>query len=364
MTWYYVEAGQQAGPITDEQLNEFAASGRIQPDTLVWREGMPNWQPYREVRPAAVGVPVAAGAPPIAAPAPGTVVCAECGNAVPQDSAVPYGSLWVCAACKPVFFQKVREGLVPGGPGSGNLPADPEELVRLIRERDYSLDIGGCLGRGWELLKSHFGLLVLGTFIWLVMQVIMQLIGLIPLLGALISLVVAGPLMGGFYNFFIKAIRNQSGGVGDVFSGFGPRFLHLMLTTIVQGLLIGAAAVIVILPVLLAGGMQRGEPSPLAIAIVMLILLPAAVYISIAWMFSLPLVMDRGLGFWQAMEVSRRVITMHWWSVFGLMFLCGLLTLAGLLACGIGLLVTAPLAFSAMMYAYDDIFGSGQALGA
>ena len=40
MNWYYVEAGQQAGPVDDAQLQELLGSGKIQQETLVWREGM------------------------------------------------------------------------------------------------------------------------------------------------------------------------------------------------------------------------------------------------------------------------------------------------------------------------------------
>jgi hypothetical protein len=40
MKWYYVEAGQQAGPVDDELLAALVTSGKIQPDTLIWREGI------------------------------------------------------------------------------------------------------------------------------------------------------------------------------------------------------------------------------------------------------------------------------------------------------------------------------------
>jgi uncharacterized RDD family membrane protein YckC len=41
------------------------------------------------------------------------VVCVECGGVFPQEQTIPYGSVSVCANCKPVFFQKVREGATP-----------------------------------------------------------------------------------------------------------------------------------------------------------------------------------------------------------------------------------------------------------
>ncbi|HUC85441.1 MAG TPA: DUF4339 domain-containing protein, partial [Candidatus Acidoferrales bacterium] len=35
----------------------------------------------------------------------------------------------------------------------------PVPSVKDVLERDYELDIGGCIGRGWEIYKGHFGVL-------------------------------------------------------------------------------------------------------------------------------------------------------------------------------------------------------------
>jgi len=117
MTWYYVDAGAQAGPVDDAQLEQLARSGKIQPDTLIWREGMANWQPYSEVvaPPPASAAPVPVPPPPSASAdlqdAPTTeAVCAECGRIFNIQDMIPYGGVRVCAGCKPVFMQKLAEG--------------------------------------------------------------------------------------------------------------------------------------------------------------------------------------------------------------------------------------------------------------
>jgi hypothetical protein len=46
MKWYYVEGGQQQGPVSDAELEGKSRAGAITPETLVWREGMANWQPF------------------------------------------------------------------------------------------------------------------------------------------------------------------------------------------------------------------------------------------------------------------------------------------------------------------------------
>ena len=108
MNWYYVDAGQQAGPVDDTQLAALVSSGKILNDTLIWREGMDNWQMYGEVLGPSAGAPAA---PPVAASlTPSEAVCAECGRIFNVQDMIPYGGVHVCAGCKPVFMQKLAEG--------------------------------------------------------------------------------------------------------------------------------------------------------------------------------------------------------------------------------------------------------------
>lgn len=104
MNWYYVDAGKQAGPVEDSQLEELRTQGKVQPDTLVWREGLADWQPYSQTHPAAA---TSAAAPIVL---PGQAVCAECGQLFDLQNMITYGNLRVCAQCKPIFVQKLAEG--------------------------------------------------------------------------------------------------------------------------------------------------------------------------------------------------------------------------------------------------------------
>jgi uncharacterized RDD family membrane protein YckC len=116
MNWYYVDQGQQAGPVDDPQLEELRRSGKLQSDTLVWREGMANWAPYSEAK----GDSEPGGLRPASRPATGAgeaetsippeAVCTECGGMFPTDNMIRYGNAHVCANCKPVFMQKLAEG--------------------------------------------------------------------------------------------------------------------------------------------------------------------------------------------------------------------------------------------------------------
>ena len=52
--WYYAIDGEQKGPIDAPELNLLIAVSTIGPQTLVWREGMTDWQPA--AAPNATGV--------------------------------------------------------------------------------------------------------------------------------------------------------------------------------------------------------------------------------------------------------------------------------------------------------------------
>ena len=47
--WYYADPNaQRQGPLPAETVRELFQSGRINLDTLVWRDGMPQWRPLSE----------------------------------------------------------------------------------------------------------------------------------------------------------------------------------------------------------------------------------------------------------------------------------------------------------------------------
>ncbi len=82
------------------------------------------------------------------------------------------------------------------------------------------------------------------------------------------------------------------------------------------------------------------------------------IYLAVSWVFVLPLVIDKKIEFWPAMELSRKVVTKHWWLMLGFLIVLALVAIVGLLACCVGVFVAAAIAQAALMYAYEDIFGA------
>ena len=201
-----------------------------------------------------------------------------------------------------------------------------EEIAAEYLRRNPAIDIGGAFSRGWELLRAYPGLII-GSFI--LMCVVAVGVALVPILGWIAGPFLSGALLGGLYFVFLRRIRGEHAEVGDVFAGFKLAYLNLLLANIVSSLLTAVGILLCLLP---------------------------GIYLAIGYMFVLPLVIDKKMEFWTAMEVSRQVVHQHWWPVFGFSLVCLLVNCAGALACGIGVLVSGPLTIVATMYLYEDLF--------
>jgi hypothetical protein len=298
---YKIVGGDQKeyGPVTADQVRQWIREGRANEQTLIQAEGSTEWRPL---------------------------------------STFPEFADDLAAAAAP------RSTPTPGGSG----PFVSEGFL----ERDYDLDIASCLSRGWELIKAHFWLVVGTTFLIMIAAGgAQQLVGLLAQPAAMrlgqgivrpIDIVIVaavsvaylplqGIFFGGLFAFYLKLIRTGDASVGDAFSGFGPSIGPLALSGLLTGLLTGLGFVLCILP---------------------------GIYLAVAWFFVPALIMDKQMEAWPAMELSRKIVTKHWWIVFGLMLVVGLITVAGLVACCVGVFVTLSIGYAALMYAYEDIFGS------
>ena len=55
MDWYYTLNEQQQGPVSQEQLGSLLQQGTLNADSMVWREGMADWQPLSAALPELLG---------------------------------------------------------------------------------------------------------------------------------------------------------------------------------------------------------------------------------------------------------------------------------------------------------------------
>jgi uncharacterized RDD family membrane protein YckC len=109
MQWYHATDGQRQGPVPQVEFERLARDGVIKADTLVWCQGMVDWQPYATV---VQGATAPGSAPASISPADdGTEVCAVSGKRYPKREMIQYEDKWISAEHRDEFFQRLREGV-------------------------------------------------------------------------------------------------------------------------------------------------------------------------------------------------------------------------------------------------------------
>lgn len=87
-----------------------------------------------------------------------------------------------------------------------------------------------------------------------------------------------------------------------------------------------------------------------------LLVLPG-IYLMIAYYMAMPLVVEKGMSPWQAMETSRKAITSRWFSFLGLLIVLSIIMVISMIPLGIGLIWTMPLMIIAFGVLYRNMFG-------
>jgi len=201
--------------------------------------------------------------------------------------------------------------------------ADSAALVQVVTARPVPIDVGSCLGRAWDKMMTDLWTIIgISALVW---------IALSASHAVYVGIIITGPLLGGLYFYYLKKIRGQTAELQDAFAGFTLAFVQLLLASVVSGALIALGLALCVIP---------------------------GIYLAVAWCFALPLIMDKQLSFWDAMELSRKTVNQNWWSVLWLIVVCGLINFGGGLLCCVGIFFTLPLTGLAMMYAYHDVFGT------
>ncbi len=100
MNWHYATGAEQKGPVNEDEFQQLVQQGVVTSQTLVWREGMADWQPYGHV----------ASTPDLPRAATSGSICAGCGHTFPAAEVIPLSGAVYCAACKPLALQRLKEG--------------------------------------------------------------------------------------------------------------------------------------------------------------------------------------------------------------------------------------------------------------
>ena len=329
MNWYYIDGPLRVGPLNETEWAELLRSGKITPETLVWHEGVEKWTPYRLMTPPAE----------------------------PE--------------AEPSIFDALPE-----------LPVeeDPKIFAARVGDLDYPVRLRGCIARAWAAFTRDFWMLVGSTFL---IAALTLAGGRIPVVQTALSMGLQGVLLGGLYCVFLRILRGDSAFIRDLFAGFSlPLFKPLVLTTLVSFLVMAlcflpatvATEFLGVIPpdfeALVAADPQSQAQAfsllwqtltadPQKTLVWLLVLLTCAlpaIYFTLCWMFSIPLIVDKGLDFWPAMQLSRRKVLQHPWRIIVLVVVAEVLGFSGVLGFGVGLIFTLPLTLLVKLALYEEIF--------
>ncbi len=236
---------------------------------------------------------------------------------------------WKTLSDFPEFLEALSAKTAPvlrAGPPPLVDAVNPEVLAEEIIARGFEVDIGRCVSRSWELMTKNFWLVVAVTAVAGIAE---SVVSAIPYLGVLAGPAFMGVLHGGLSMMFLKLVRGQKADFSDAFAGFSVAFAPLALAGVITVLLTSVGLFCCLVP---------------------------GIYLAVAWIFTLPLIADKKLDFWAAMELSRKVATHQWWPLFGLVMVNILLLFAGVVCCLVGVFIAAPVTLGAIVYAYEDTF--------
>jgi hypothetical protein len=183
-----------------------------------------------------------------------------------------------------------------------------------------SPDIGECIREGWSLYRRRPLLLSGATLLAVVVNAVA---GLVPFA----TLLTYPPLLGGMYCLLMRLERGDSVAIGNLLDAL-PRFVPLVIASVLVSLLITLGIFLLILP---------------------------GLYLALAYGFTTLNIVDRGDDFWPAMERSRKTVTAHFWSYTGLVLVLLLLVFVASIPFGLGLPIALPVALAAQYCFYRRV---------
>ena len=278
--------------------------------------------------------------------------CWQCGK---KDSiGVPFiakdGRLY-CPDCLPPEkledddLRAISQGAVREG--TGYTDSSP-------REARYDFTIGGLLKEAWSKTKGAKATVWAGSSVMYLVLIILVAggtfllpsqgnqdvgISIVGMLGnvliQMITNAVSVIFSAGLLFIGIRKVAGETINWKMIFEGFSVAG-KLIVATILQTLLVGIGFLLLILP---------------------------GIYLAIGYAMTVPLIVDRKMSPWQAMEASRKAIHGEWWKIFGLFIVMGIIFMISSLPLGLGLIWSWPMFVVLGGVVYRALFGVEKRVG-
>lgn len=211
---------------------------------------------------------------------------------------------------------------------------------------DYELSLGGLLSEAWGRVDGNKGTVWKAILIY---SVLAFLIGLffallegpppdpdtlqpptvIEMIGNLVSSLVLMPMGVGLCFLATAIALGKIPNPKSLFAWY-DNTLKIFLTAILMNLLIGLGIILLVLP---------------------------GIYLAVSYQIALPLMVDKKLGPWEALEASRKIIGHHWFLVLGFDLIALAVLVLSVVLMGIPLIWTLPTILIAYGVLYRTMVG-------
>ena len=277
--------------------------------------------------------------------------CSVCGEKFHRDFMQEIDSKLYCGVCQPEVLEVVidddKEVAVSSKVADTVEAADAEAETDgedFGRAPDFT--VGELIKEAWQKTKGAKGSIWGGTIVMYIIlftisfggmsafqgfykgtdpTMVMGVNGVLQIVSSWLSMLMTGGIM----LIGVHRVREQRVSWKMVFAGFS-KALSITISLILMLSLVVIGFVFLILP---------------------------GIYLSVGYALTLPLILDKGMGPWEALEASRKAIHKKWWTVFGIYLVMMLLYLVSVIPLGLGLIWTLPMFFVLTGVLYVRLFG-------
>lgn len=197
--------------------------------------------------------------------------------------------------------------------------------------------IGEVLSEAWKLKDgfkgTYWGAILIFAIISTIVPGVFVAIGgdgsAVRAVSQLVAILVTYPLLVGTIMIAIKHSVGLPTGVSMVFDYY-PRTIPIFLLYLLMVVMVFLGFLLLILP---------------------------GIYLSFAYMLALPLLVDKNMGLWEALEASRKAITPCWFRTFAIILIGSIITAVSAIPLGIGLIWTVPFFGLVVAIIYRNVVG-------
>jgi len=211
-----------------------------------------------------------------------------------------------------------------------------------------NLSIGDVLGEAWGRVSGSKLPFFLGMVAYMVTIIIYSVFTVListvigetggPIIGFILGVamqLIIFVMIAGFIAMGIKRARGEQLTYSMVFSQFS-NFVPVIITGILMVVLITIGYLLLVLP---------------------------GIYLSVAYIMAIPVLIEKKISPWQALELSRKTVTGKWFSTFFIVLIMGIIVSISAIPLGIGLIWTIPMAYIVLGVIYLRLFESSNRAG-